>query len=188
MKRGEIYYIESTYSEIGSEQRAGRPAVIVSNDTANKSSEVVEVVYTTVSPKKDLPTHVLLRSMQKESTALCEQITSVSTSRLGTFIGKCTDNEMNSIDVALSISLGLDVWKGHTENSPEPECKAAVEDDGAGTEELTEELEVIRELEEEKDQLATSLIVAETERDVYKRLYSDLMAAVTGGARFGKSL
>ena len=28
MKRGEIYYIESTYRETGSEQRGGRPAVI----------------------------------------------------------------------------------------------------------------------------------------------------------------
>ena len=43
MKRGEIYYIESTYRETGSEQRGGRPAVIVSNDKNNENSEVVEV-------------------------------------------------------------------------------------------------------------------------------------------------
>lgn len=188
MKRGEIYYIESTYSETGAEQRAGRPAVIVSNDTANKASDVVEIVYMTTSPKKDMPTHVLLRSTPKASTAICEQITSVSTSRIGTFIGRCTEDDMNSIDIALAISLGLDVWKNRTESCQEPECQAAVEDDGADTEELTEELEVIRDLEEEKDQLATALIVSETERDVYKKLYSDLMAAVTGGARFGKAL
>lgn len=47
MKRGEIYYIESTYRETGSEQRGGRPAVIVSNDKNNENSEVVEVVYMT---------------------------------------------------------------------------------------------------------------------------------------------
>ena len=50
MKRGEIYYIESTYREIGSEQRGGRPAVIVSNDKNNENSEVVEVVYMTTKP------------------------------------------------------------------------------------------------------------------------------------------
>ena len=185
MKRGEIYYIESTYSEIGSEQRAGRPAVIVSNDLVNTDRETVEVVYMTTQPKNDLPTHVTIRSTQKTSTALCEQITSVSTRRIGNIMGQCTEDEMNSIDIALAISLDLDVWKGHTENIPAP---ADEEDDGADTEELTEELEVIRALEEEKDQLAASLIVAETERDVYKKLYSDLMAAVTGGARFGESL
>ena len=43
MKRGEIYYIESTYRETGNEQRGGRPAVIVSNDKNNENSEVVEV-------------------------------------------------------------------------------------------------------------------------------------------------
>lgn len=62
MKRGEIYYIESTYRETGSEQRGGRPAVIVSNDKNNENSEVVEVVYMTTKPKNDLPTHVFIRS------------------------------------------------------------------------------------------------------------------------------
>ena len=38
MKRGEIYYIESTYRETGSEQRGGRPAVIVSNDKNNETN------------------------------------------------------------------------------------------------------------------------------------------------------
>ena len=60
MKRGEIYYIESTYRETGSEQRGGRPAVIVSNDKNNENSEVVEVVYMTTKPKNDLPTHVFI--------------------------------------------------------------------------------------------------------------------------------
>lgn len=44
MKRGQIYYIESNHQEIGSEQRAGRPAVIVSNDKNNENSTTVEVV------------------------------------------------------------------------------------------------------------------------------------------------
>lgn len=43
MKRGEIYYIESTYRETGSEQRGGRPAVIVSNDKNNENSELAAV-------------------------------------------------------------------------------------------------------------------------------------------------
>lgn len=42
MKRGQIYYIESNHQEIGSEQRAGRPAVIVSNDKNNENSTTVE--------------------------------------------------------------------------------------------------------------------------------------------------
>ena len=71
IKRGDIWYIESGYS-VGSEQRAGRPAIVVSSGT-------VEVVYLTTQPKRDLPTHVTISSLSRESTALCEQITSVST-------------------------------------------------------------------------------------------------------------
>ena len=51
MKRGQIYYIESNHQEIGSEQRAGRPAVIVSNDKNNENSTPVEVVYMTTQQK-----------------------------------------------------------------------------------------------------------------------------------------
>lgn len=108
MKRGQIYYIESNHQEIGSEQRAGRPAVIVSNDKNNENSTTVEVVYMTTQPKNDLPTHVFIRSSLRPSTVLCEQIYSVSTERLGTYIGELTDRELQELDIALSISIGLD--------------------------------------------------------------------------------
>lgn len=108
MKRGQIYYIESNHQEIGSEQRAGRPAVIVSNNKNNENSTTVEVVYMTTQPKNDLPTHVFIRSSLRPSTVLCERIYSVSTERLGTYIGELTDRELQELDIALSISLGLD--------------------------------------------------------------------------------
>ena len=33
--RGEIYYVRPAISSVGSEQVAGRPAIVVSNDKAN---------------------------------------------------------------------------------------------------------------------------------------------------------
>ena len=114
MKRGQIYYIESNHQEIGSEQRAGRPAVIVSNNKNNENSTTVEVVYMTTQPKNDLPTHVFIRSSLRPSTVLCEQIYSVSTERLGTYIGELTDRELQELDIALSISLGLDWMQPET--------------------------------------------------------------------------
>lgn len=109
IKRGEIFYIGSSYQEIGSEQRAGRPAVVVSNNMANEHSQVVEIVYLTTQPKSDLPTHIDIRSASKPSIALCEQICSVSKERVGDFIGTCTEYEMKMIDAALLISLGIEV-------------------------------------------------------------------------------
>lgn len=92
----------------GSEQHADRPAVVVSNNKNNENSNVVEVVYMTTQPKTDLPTHVTIRSTGRISTVLCEQVYSVSTERVGTYIGECTDKEMENIDIALMISLQLD--------------------------------------------------------------------------------
>ena len=109
IKRGEMFYISrggASYN--GSEQHADRPAVVVSNNKNNENSNVVEIVYMTTQPKTDLPTHVTVRSTGRVSTVLCEQVCSVSTERVGTYIGECTDKEMENIDIALMISLQLD--------------------------------------------------------------------------------
>ena len=75
IKRGKIFYIEKMGGyEVGSEQRSGRPAIVVSNDKCNAFSDVIEVVYLTTQPKSDLPTHIDIRSTQRASVALCEQI------------------------------------------------------------------------------------------------------------------
>lgn len=104
--RGNVYYVEHTNST-GSEQRGGRPAVVVSNDLANRFSPVIQVVFLTTRNKKNLPTHVPVINRGRNNTALCEQITSVDISRLGSFEGKLTPEEMRRIDRGLSISLGI---------------------------------------------------------------------------------
>lgn len=118
IKRGDIYYIESGYATVGSEQRPGRPAVVVSNDKNNEYSSTLEVIYLTTQPKHDLPTHVTIRSTNRESTALCEQITSVAVERFGDYCGHVTEHEMNRIETALLISLGLIVKEPVTEETP----------------------------------------------------------------------
>lgn len=107
MKRGDIFYIARGGATTGSEQYADRPAIIVSNNECNKHSNVIEVVYITTQPKEDLPTHVTIRSTGRISIALCEQVSSVSTERVNNYIGRVTDQEMENIDIALMISLGL---------------------------------------------------------------------------------
>lgn len=108
IKRGEIFYIKRGYYT-GSEQEAGRPGVVVSNDKNNESSGTVEVVYLTTAPKKDLPTHVTIHSTGRDSTALCEQISTVSVERLGDYICDATEAEMMNIEIAMLISLDMDV-------------------------------------------------------------------------------
>lgn len=109
IKRGDIYYIRDTRQSIGSEQRADRPAVIVSNDMNNKHSGVYEVVYMTTQPKTDLPTHFITQSALRPSTVLCEQVSSVYEDRIGEWIGTLTPDEMQQLDECLATSIGLDI-------------------------------------------------------------------------------
>lgn len=106
IKRGDIFYVMPGYNT-GSEQRAGRPAVIVSNDDNNKHSSTVEVVYCTTRIKPELPTHTIITSTPYESTILGEQITTVATERLGSYIGRCADEEMKEIERCMAESLKL---------------------------------------------------------------------------------
>lgn len=192
MKRGEIYFIKSTYTETGSEQRANRPAVIVSNNNNNNNSETVEVVYMTTRPKTDLPTHVFTRSALSPSTILCEQIFTVSKQRIDAQIGALTDSEMNAVDVALAISPGLDFGQSSKQ------CPSNCHGVAPITREPTEEelKEIAKKMIEEgtlavpapepimtTDQTADVIreaIKAQAERDVYKELYLNLLAHTKG--------
>ena len=109
IKRGDIWYIGLPDADLeeSSLQHSGRPAIIVSNDACNKYSSVLEVVYLTTRKKKWLPTHVIITSSSKPSTALCEQISSVTIDKLLRHDGHCTDHEMRRINKALAVSLGI---------------------------------------------------------------------------------
>lgn len=106
--RGDIYYIlPDKKKPVGSEQQSGRPALVVSNNTNNHFSEVIEVVYLTKQDKKTLPTHVKIRVSSLDATVLCEQIYSVSVERFGNFMGHIQGMEMSKVNEALKISLGI---------------------------------------------------------------------------------
>ena len=106
IQRGDIFYIKKGLVS-GSEQMAGRPGIVVSNDSCNKYSPVIEIVYLTGMARRELPTHVKIHSSEIPSIALCEQIHSVSKNRFSTYIGRITRSEQAEINKALSISLEL---------------------------------------------------------------------------------
>lgn len=199
IKRGEMFYISrggASYN--GSEQHSDRPAVVVSNNKNNENSNVVEIVYMTTQPKTDLPTHVTVRSTGRISTVLCEQVYSVSTERVGTYIGECTDKEMENIDIALMISLQLD---GNMKTSKK--YNETIKEQQEEIDSLKKEIEMLQqehedtiaEIEqdaavyvEENKKIANmtqteDAIRLQTERDTYKTMYEQLLnRLVNGGA------
>lgn len=160
MKRGEIYFITRGYTEEGSEQRAGRPAIIVSNDKCNENSDVLEVVYLTTQPKNDLPTHVDIRSTERNSIALCEQINSIYRDRFGDYLGTCTEYEMALVDAALAISLSLNFEATKKEKVVAPKVVQLPDNSALKTEPKERETEIVK---------------LTTERDTYKALYEGMI-------------
>lgn len=105
--RGDVFYIEKRNDTVGHEQWSGRPAIIVSCDEINRGNSTVEIVYMTSQPKTENPLHVPIFAMGRRSTALCEQIWSISVERLQSK-GENIGDQIREIDRALMVSLGLD--------------------------------------------------------------------------------
>ena len=193
--RGDIFYFDKS-PVTGVEQQGGRPGVIVSNDACNNTSEFLLVCYLTTQPKTNLPTHVPVVCMQ-ESTCLCEQIHTLSKEKMQTFYGSVTPEELEAIDKALVTTLGIDV------NSINPEeYDKFVKDLNKANEALeglrkeledrnTEMKKYIKygsELEAEIEKLQRQIIPVENtpeyiricaERDVYMKLYNDLLEKIS---------
>ena len=176
-KRGEIYYVAPSYSETGSEMWSGRPAVIVSNDQNNRFSSTVEVCYMTTRPKSDLPTHVVVHATGKQSTVLCEQISSVDKSRLGDGGSVCSAKEMALIDEALRISLGL----------PAFEQADSVDAVAAGLQALRKDPTPLVLADPDDTDLRLELARAEASLEVYKTLCADLMDRIGTKTRAARS-
>ena len=108
IRKGSIWNIErGTTGSTGTEIWAGRPGIIVSNEATNQKAGFVNVVYLTTAPKRSMPSHIPVISDGKNATAMCEQIFAVDKSRLTSYIGQITAEEMLNIDKALLFSLGI---------------------------------------------------------------------------------
>lgn len=181
-KRGDIFYVEKSGSRAmsGSNQPEGRPALIVSNDRFNKTSDILEVVYLTYHPRNDLPTHVTIRQTTSESVAICEQVTSVHKERFISYISSATEDEMTRIDMALLISLDLNMGGSQaastdSQAAPEPIPIPSVDCPPDTTRNWEAEYRAEKERhEEEIASLKSELIKARSEADIFKGLYTDM--------------
>ncbi len=115
VKRGEIRMVDFEPVR-GSEANKRRPAIIVSNDSANAVAErlgrgTVTVVPVMSSTGRVFPFQVLLAAelpgLRVESKAQAEQIRTVSVDRLGPAMGEVPRDVMDGVDAALRLHLSL---------------------------------------------------------------------------------
>lgn len=110
-RRGDIYMANLNPFK-GSEQGGTRPVLVLQNNTGNLfcPTLIVAPLTTQVNKKKDQPTHYLLsgvRGLPEDSVALLEQIKTIDKSRVISYLGKVSKEEMKGVDEALKISLGI---------------------------------------------------------------------------------
>ncbi len=111
ISRGEIYYADLS-PVVGSEQGGIRPVLVIQNDVGNKySPTIIIAAITSQLSKAKLPTHIELDkdkyNLAKDSVVLLEQIRTLDKRRLRDRIGELDQSTMQSVDVALMISLGV---------------------------------------------------------------------------------
>lgn len=129
MKKGDLYYAMLDENYIGSEQTGTRPVLILQNNLGNEHSPTVIVAPITskIKSKATIPTHFYIRGyengLKQTSLVLAEQIITIDKFRLTKYIGSLRTDEVEKLDQALVISLGINLENINIEKLHRKVCK-----------------------------------------------------------------
>ena len=105
-KRGEVWWVNFDPTK-GSEIRKKRPAIVVSNNKANKHLSRIQVVPLTSNVESVYPSECLVMVKKQECKAMTDQLRTISKKRLGKKVSKLSSSELKVLEEVLKIQLGL---------------------------------------------------------------------------------
>lgn len=94
-------------ASIGGEIQKTRPAVIVSNNAANRTANRLQVIPITSRTDRIYPCEAIVVLNGEMRKAMADQITTVSKIRLGAKLGALSGSDLRLVDGAMRIQLGL---------------------------------------------------------------------------------
>lgn len=106
MKRGEVWWVEFDPA-LGTEIRKTRPAVIISNDTANKHLARVVVIPLTSNVDRLYPGEAFVMVGEQKNKAMADQVMAADKARLKTKLGQISANDMTSVERAVQLQFGM---------------------------------------------------------------------------------
>jgi len=106
MHRGEVWWVNFDPS-IGGEIKKKRPAIIISNNAANKFLNRVQVIPLTSNTAKLHPSEAFVTIRKNKSKAMADQIATVSKMRVFEKYGVVSEKDIKKVEKALCIHLGL---------------------------------------------------------------------------------
>ena len=106
MKRGELWWVEFDPS-VGSEIRKTRPAIIISNDAANRNLTRVMVMPLSSNISRIYPGEVLVELDGRQSKAMADQIMAADKKRLKGPLGMLSRAAMDDVEQAIKLHFGM---------------------------------------------------------------------------------
>ncbi len=106
MNRGEVWWINFDPS-VGGEVQKERPAVIVSNNAANRNLNRVQVIPITSNVSRMYPSEARVTLQGHPGKAMADRLTTVSKQRMKKKVGEITSEEMAAVELAIQVQLGM---------------------------------------------------------------------------------